>query len=63
MTAVVPHQSHDQCCHSVVKKNPRIYLEKKTENNKKKPDIQNVTKSQNQTGNERYRYFLHIKLR
>jgi len=25
----------DQCCHSVMNKNPRIYLEKKTENNKK----------------------------
>jgi len=24
-----------QCCHSVMKKNTRIYLEKKTENNKK----------------------------
>jgi len=24
----------DQCCHSVMKKNPRIYLEKIPENNK-----------------------------
>jgi len=31
-----------QCCHSVMKKNPRIYLEKNPENDKKNPDIQNV---------------------
>jgi len=31
----------EQCCHSVMKKNPRIYLEKKTENNKK-TGIQNA---------------------
>jgi len=34
----------NQCCHSVMNKNPRIYLEKKTENNKKNPDIPNVYK-------------------
>jgi len=36
-----------------MKKNPRIYLEKKPENNKKNPHIQNAKKSQNQTWNVR----------
>jgi len=34
--------AYNQCCHSVMKKNPRITLEKT-------PDIQNVKISQNQT--------------
>jgi len=37
------HIAQHQCCHSVMKKNPRTYLEKKTENNIKKTQIsQNV---------------------
>ena len=35
-------QSSNQCCHSVMKKNPRIYLEKTPENDKRNPDKQNV---------------------
>jgi len=37
-------QACSQCCHSVMKKNPRIYLEK-TPENKKNSDIQNVVKT------------------
>ena len=33
--SVIPSSIWNQCCHSVMKKNPRIYLEKKTESNKK----------------------------
>ena len=52
----------NQCCHSVMNKNPRIYLEKKTENNKKNQTYQTFTKSQNRTCKARYRY-LHIKIK
>jgi len=51
-----------QCCRSVMKKNPRIYLEKKTENNKKRQTCKMFKKSQNQTWKARYRY-LHMKIK
>jgi len=38
-----------QCCHSVMKKNPRIYLEKTQENNKKPQTYKMFKKCQNQT--------------
>jgi len=41
LPSVVQPTAH-QCCHSVVKKNTRIHLEKNPENNFKKTDIQNV---------------------
>jgi len=44
------HIAQHQCCHSVMKKNPRTYLEKKTENNIKKNRYHKMLKiSQNQT--------------
>jgi len=56
------HKRINQCCHSVMKKNPRFYLEKKPENNKKKQTYKMFKKSQNQTRKARYRY-LHIKIK
>ena len=45
-----PDRDHSpaQCCHSVMKKNTRIYLEKKPENNKKTQTYKMFKKSQNQ---------------
>jgi len=44
-------------------KNPRIYLENKTEYNKKKQTYKMFKKSQIQIWNERYQYrYLHIKI-
>jgi len=34
-----------QCCHSIMKKNPRIYLEKKIQNNKKTQTYKMLKKS------------------
>jgi len=45
---VVGLNTLNQCCHSVTKKNPRIYLEKKPENNKKPQTYKMFKKSQNQ---------------
>ena len=57
---VLPMGFH-QCCHSVMKKNPRIYFEEKTENNKK-PQTYSFQKSQNQTWNVHNHYF-HINIK
>jgi len=50
-----------QCCHSVIRKNPRIYL-KKIQKIKKENRHRKCQKSQNQTWNVRYWYF-NIKVK
>jgi len=43
-------------------KNPRIYLDKTPENNKKTPTYKTFKKSQNPTWNVHY-WYLHIKMK
>jgi len=46
---MISAQHTHQCCHSVMKKNLRFYLEKNPDNNKKTQTYKMLLKRQNQT--------------